>query len=310
MPEPILIPGCDRTAWFADDYPQPLVTPEKVVLHSTEGGTLPSYSGGASAPQVTLDPWRRRRYQHFPLNMPARALLNPASTPVSENRDGAVQIEIIGYSDGNYAVKHGNAEYDLDRLTDDDYDWLGQEIAAICEATGIRPVLTDKPWIEYPASWGLHTPSRMSSAEYDSFRGICAHKHVSGNDHGDADLDPDRLQAAVTRHSAASDPKIAAEQAELNAALAGWPGYVPLTVDGIDGPRTALARSQFMATLDSLAKQLDAEAARAKKRAALIVGITQEIRDRVLPRIHDDLAARLDAIETETETETETEASA
>lgn len=65
-----------------------------------------------------------------------------------------------------------------------------------------------------------------------------------------------------------------------------------------------------MATLDSLAKQLDAEAARAKKRALLIIGITQEIRDRVLPRIHDDLAARLDAIETETETETETEASA
>lgn len=257
MPQPILIPGYDRSAWFADDYPQSLVTPEKVVLHSTEGGTLPSYSGGASAPQVTLDPWRRRRYQHFPLNMPARALLNPASTPVSENRDGAVQIEIIGYSDGNYAVKHGNAEYDLDRLTDDDYDWLGQEIADICEATGIRPVLTEKPWIEYPASWGLHTPARMSSAEYDSFRGICAHKHVSGNDHGDADLDPDRLQSSIDRHSGNADPKIAAEQAALNAALADWPGYVPLTIDGIDGPRTALARSQFMATLDSLAKQLD-----------------------------------------------------
>ena len=42
---------------------------------------------------------------------------------------------------------------------------------------------------------------------------------------------------------------------------------------------------------------IDAEADRAKKRAALIVGITQEIRDRVLPGIHDDLAAKLDAIE-------------
>ena len=257
MAQPILMSGYDRTAWFADDYPQSLVTPEKVVLHSTEGGTLPSYSGGASAPQVTLDPWRRRRYQHFPLNMPARALLNPASTPVSENRDGAVQIEIIGYSDGNYAAKHGNAEYDLDRLTDDDYDWLGQEIAAICEATGIRPVLTDKPWIEYPASWGLHTPSRMSSAEYDSFRGICAHKHVSGNDHGDADLDPDRLQSSIDRHSGNADPAVLAEQQTYNRAMSGRPGWTPIPEDGIPGPLTTAAKEAYMTTLDELAQQLD-----------------------------------------------------
>ena len=49
MPQPILIPGYDRTAWFADDYPQSLVTPEKVVLHSTEGGTLPATAAAIRA---------------------------------------------------------------------------------------------------------------------------------------------------------------------------------------------------------------------------------------------------------------------
>ncbi len=300
MAQPILMPGYDRTAWFADDYPQSLVTPEKVVLHSTEGGTLPSYSGGASAPQVTLDPWRRRRYQHFPLNMPARALLNPASTPVSENRDGAVQIEIIGYSDGNYAVKHGNAEYDLDRLTDDDYDWLGQEIAAICEATGIRPVLTKKPWIEYPASWGLHTPARMSSAEYDSFRGICAHKHVSGNDHGDPDLDPDRLQSSIDRHSGNADPKVLAEQKAINAAMRGTPGYKPIPEDGQPGPLTTKAKEAYMTTLADIDAKLDkvlayARDAGTRKASHLTIEILQDLRKR-LPGEHADIDAKLDAL--------------
>jgi len=313
MPQPILIPGYDRSAWHDDTYPGVLfdLPMEKGVLHSTEGVSLPAYGvGGTDAPNVTLDPWRRLRWQHHPLNAASRALVNPASTEVSENKDRVWQVEIIGCSDTNWANWIGCPDRDLDRLTDDDVDWLGEQIAIMCDLTGVPPTLTtSRPWLRYPASYGL-SAARMSGPEYDAYRGVLGHMHVSGNLHGDPKIDRDRLQAAVTRHSAASDPKIAAEQAELNAALAQTPGYVPLAVDGIDGDRTALARSQFMATLDSLAKQLDAEAARAKKRALLIIGITQEIRDRVLPGIHDDLAARLDAIETETETETETEASA
>ena len=260
MPQPILIPGYDRSAWHDDTYPGVLfdLPMEKGVLHSTEGVSLPAYGvGGTDAPNVTLDPWRRLRWQHHPLNAASRALVNPASTEVSENKDRVWQVEIIGCSDTNWANRIGRPDRDLDRLTDDDVDWLGEQIAIMCDLTGVPPTLTtSRPWLRYPASYG-NSPARMSGPEYDAYRGVLGHMHVSGNLHGDPKIDRDRLQAAVTRHSAASDPKIAAEQAELNAALADWPGYVPLTIDGIDGPRTALARSQFMATLDSLAKQLD-----------------------------------------------------
>lgn len=275
MPQPILIPGYDRsdTAWHHDTYPGVLfdLPMEKGVLHSTEGVSLPTYGvGGTDAPNVTVDPWRRLRWQHHPLNAASRALVNPTSTEVSENRDRVWQVEIIGCSDTKWAAKIGRPDRDLDRLTDDDYDWLGEQIALMCDLTGVPPTLTtSRPWLRYPSSYG-NSPARMSGPEYDAYRGILGHMHVSGNLHGDPKIDRDRMQAAVTRHSAASDPKVAAEQAALNAALAQTPGYVPITVDGVDGPRTALARSQFVATLESLEKQI------AEIRASQTTGIERD----------------------------------
>lgn len=263
MPTPILIPGYDRsdTAWHYDTYPGVLfdLPMEKGVLHSTEGVSLPTYGvGGTDAPNVTIDPWRRLRWQHHPLNAASRALVNPASTEVSENRDRVWQVEIIGCSDTEWAAKIGRPDRDLDRLTDDDYDWLGEQIALMCDLTGVPPTLTtSRPWLRYPASYG-NSPARMSGPEYDAYRGILGHMHVSGNLHGDPKIDRDRMQAAVTRHSAASDPKVAAEQVALNDALAGWPGYVPITVDGIDGPKTQAAQEAYEMTLANLETKLDA----------------------------------------------------
>ena len=307
MPTPILIPGYDRsdTAWHDDTYPGVLfdLPMEKGVLHSTEGVSLPTYGvGGTDAPNVTIDPWRRLRWQHHPLNAASRALVNPASTEVSENRDRVWQVEIIGCSDTKWAAKIGRPDRDLDRLTDDDYDWLGEQIALMCDLTGVPPTLTtSRPWPRYPASYG-NSPARMSGPEYDGYRGILGHMHVSGNLHGDPKIDPDRMQAAVTRHSAASDPKIAAEQTFLNAALAQTPGYIPLTVDGIDGDRTELARSQFMATLESLAKQLDRiderlDGLATRKSAHLMLAILQALRDKVIPEKAEEIKAAVAALD-------------
>jgi len=306
MPQPILIPGYDRSAaWHDDTYPGMLfdLPMEKGVLHSTEGVSLPTYGvGGTDAPNVTIDPWRRLRWQHHPLNAASRALVNPASTEVSENKDRVWQVEIIGCSDTKWANKIGRPDRDLDRLTDDDYDWLGAQIALMCDLTGVPPTLTtSRPWLRYPASAG-NSAARMSGPEYDAYRGILGHMHVSGNLHGDPKIDRDRLQAAVTRHSAASDPRIAAEQAALNAALAQTPGYVPITVDGVDGPRTALARSQFMATLDSLAKQLDRIEDRmgglaTRKSSHLILAIAQALRDDLIPEKTEEIKAAVAALD-------------
>jgi hypothetical protein len=40
-------------------------------------------------------------------------------------------------------------------------------------------------WRPYPLSGQAGSPIRMSSADYDRFRGILGHMHVPGNTHGD-----------------------------------------------------------------------------------------------------------------------------
>jgi len=53
-----------------------------------------------------------------------------------------------------------------------------------------------------------------------------------------------------------SNPKILAEQKQLNAELAGWPSYRPIAEDGIDGDETQEARKFYMATLEGLQAQI------------------------------------------------------
>lgn len=170
---------------------------EKIVLHSTETSAkwgCPGYAGGGNAPTFTINPWPgyRKIWQHFNTNESARALLNPSSTPVSENRDGVCQIEIIGYSDARTAKTYG---YDLRNLTDDDYAYIGRLVGWIAREWDV-PLVTPDLWPSYPASYG-NSPARMTSREYDAFTGVLGHLHVSGNSHGDPTIDPAKIIAAA-----------------------------------------------------------------------------------------------------------------
>ena len=170
---------------------------EKIVLHSTETSAkwgCPGYAGGGNAPTFTINPWPgyRKIWQHFDTNESARALLNPSSTPVSENRDGVCQIEIIGYSDARTAKTYG---YDLRNLTDDDYAYIGRLVGWIAREWDV-PLVTPDLWPSYPASYGNST-ARMTSREYDAFTGVLGHLHVSGNSHGDPTIDPAKIIAAA-----------------------------------------------------------------------------------------------------------------
>lgn len=192
-------PGADLTKFFGHGGYSGIdqTRLEKIVLHSTETSAkwgCPGYAGGGNAPTFTINPWPgyRKIWQHFDTNESARALLNPTSTPVSENRDGVCQIEIIGYSDARTAKTYG---YDLRNLTDDDYAYIGRLVGWIAREWDV-PLVTPDLWPSYPASYGNST-ARMTSREYDAFTGVLGHLHVSGNSHGDPTIDPAKIIAAA-----------------------------------------------------------------------------------------------------------------
>lgn len=199
----LYLPGADRTSrWFLDDYPGQFTFShvEKTLLHSTETpktGACPGYSGGGTAPQVTLNPWAgyRKIYHHFPLNRAGRALGNPDSTPVSENKDFVVQIEIIGYSDPELGRKYGCY---LPDLTDADLNWLADQIAFIHKEWP-HPTTLPSTWPLYKvSSSNAMLAAHMTSAAYDGFKGILAHLHApKPSTHGDVALNIKALKAKI-----------------------------------------------------------------------------------------------------------------
>ena len=184
MTGPLFYPPADRTTqWFYGSYPgveMPRI--RKVLLHSTEGGGWPAYDGGSKAPQLTYDPRKHQWRQHFPLNRSARALMDPEGTPVRENRDEVVQVEIVAYADAGAARAAGGvyvADLDAQAVAE-----LGAFIAWMHRGWEV-PLVKAPVWLAYPASYGANTSARMTSAEYDSFAGVLGHMHASGNLHGD-----------------------------------------------------------------------------------------------------------------------------
>ena len=97
--------GAKRQSWGRDGGSF-TTSPDKILLHSTETGSFPGYGGGASAPHFTIDLGNGEVRQHSPMNRAARALRN-ASGGVQTNRDGVIQIEIIGTCDKIFARKYG-----------------------------------------------------------------------------------------------------------------------------------------------------------------------------------------------------------
>lgn len=180
----IYYPPADRTSqWFAGEYPgTEMLAVRKVLLHSTETGGWPGYDGGSRAPQLTYNPRTHQWRQHFPLNRSARALRDPDDTPVRENRDEVVQIEIIASADLKTARDNG-WQYigDLDAQAVAD---LGRFIAFMHVEWQV-PFIKAPVWLAYPGSYGADTAARMTSAEYDAFAGVLGHMHASGNLHGD-----------------------------------------------------------------------------------------------------------------------------
>lgn len=173
---------------FTRAYPGDRTNPNVVVLHTTETGSWPGYSGGATAPNLTVLPdvvnKRLRFRQHFPVDMSSRALRNE-SGGVETNTLNAVQVELVGTCSKDYARKYGYFYWP------DAPDWALKQLAAFLqwlEGEWKEFPLKDaapRGWRAYPSSYGNSNGQRMTFAEWRNAYGVCGHQHVPENVHGD-----------------------------------------------------------------------------------------------------------------------------
>lgn len=221
-------PAANRTAQnFASAFVGSTMSPNCLVLHTTEGTSWPSYDGGAVAPHLTALPdfdakkliWR----QHFPVTKSARALVNRAGG-VQTNTANCIQIELVG-TDGWASKANKNAPY---KLADkwcwptNATDWMLRDVAAF-----IRWCHTE--WgIPYRApyafdDWRGANSHRMSFSQWRAFEGVCGHSHVPENDH----TDPGAFPIARVLTMAAGGTNTNKENDDMPSVSDIWNGKIP-----------------------------------------------------------------------------------
>lgn len=183
-------PGASTAYWYGSKYPGSSMESNVIVWHSTEGTSLPSYSGGSEAPNFTAKPdFTKQRLvwnQHFDFDVSSRALVNAAGG-VETNTLNVVQVEVVGTCDPATHAKWAKSGY-AHLYTPDLPDWAIRDLAAFAkwahDQHGV-PLTSGVTWKAYPASYGSSAGVRMSFAQWNSFKGHCGHQHVPENDHGD-----------------------------------------------------------------------------------------------------------------------------
>ncbi|MEU6342228.1 peptidoglycan-binding protein [Streptomyces sp. NPDC046977] len=186
-------PGADQTHRYQDDYPGDPMEVNAVVLHTTEGRTLPDYEGGATAPNLTAKPDCKAQklgwYQHFDIDISSRALENRPGG-VQTNTLNVVQVELVGTCDPetrNRWIKAGDKQNEDFVFWPEAPEWALRELAkflAWAHTEHDVPLTGPSLWLPYPKSYGA-TSARMSFPQWNAFEGICGHQHAAENSHGD-----------------------------------------------------------------------------------------------------------------------------
>ncbi|MCZ0987987.1 peptidoglycan-binding protein [Streptomyces diastatochromogenes] len=182
-------PGASRANWYQDDFGGDPMEVNVVVLHTTEGPTLPGYDGGAVAPNLTAVPdlaaKKLKWYQHFDIETSSRALVN-LKGGVETNTLNVCQIELVGTCDPKTHAKW-QASGQAHIYWPDAPDWALQGVARFLawmhEEHGV-PLSGPSAWPAYPSSYGSGG-QRMTGAQWTAFKGVCGHMHVPENVHGD-----------------------------------------------------------------------------------------------------------------------------
>ena len=194
-------PGANTTAWWQTKWGGDLMEVNVCVLHTTEGVGLTDYDGGSMAPNLTavadMANKRLRWNQHFDIDRSSRALRNLAGG-VETNTLNVVQVELDGTCDYSKRTSWGSRVAGKDYIYwGDPPDWALRDLADFLRWLNTQhgiPLTGPSMWLTYgpdsrrpgvtPASYGA-SPARMSFAQWNAFKGICGHEHVSENDHGD-----------------------------------------------------------------------------------------------------------------------------
>lgn len=187
-------PGADHSRRYQGAYSGNAMETNVVVLHTTEGRSLPDYGGGGSAPNLTAVPdiaaKKLKWYQHFDIDTSARALVN-APGGVETNTLNVCQVELVGTCDPATRDKWVKAGYRQDAafiFWPDAPDWALAAVAAflrwVHKEHGV-PLTGPSSWPVYPKSYGSAGGQRMSFAQWNGFKGVCGHMHVPENSHGD-----------------------------------------------------------------------------------------------------------------------------
>lgn len=183
-------PPADRTSqWYPSIAGSAVFTKvDKLVLHTTEGSGWHNYGASGFGPHLTYHPKLRQWRQHIPLTKSATALNDPSSTPVRENRDNVIQIEIVGFAK-------------------DSINWSDEVCQDIAEFIkwlnkyGL-PLKAVEKWV------GPKANEHMSSSEWDNFKGVAGHQHVSGNDHWDpGPIDIDKIMGYAKKELIVNKPE-------------------------------------------------------------------------------------------------------
>lgn len=182
-------PRASLAAWYQSRYLGDQMNANTGVVHTTEGTTLPSYGGGASAPTFTLVPNVKGKtvavYQHFDVDRSARALVN-RSGGVETNTLNCVQVELVGTCDPA-TRKKWTAEGRAHIFWPEAPDWALLEFARLVrwlsDEHGVRLASTVK-WKAYPGSYGANGV-RLSGSQWLDYYGWVGHQHVPENTHGD-----------------------------------------------------------------------------------------------------------------------------
>lgn len=138
-----------------------LNVPAKLVWHTTEGSSLPVYSG--SHPHFTLNPKTGQLWQHISIRSGAMALKHPAGT-VETNRAHAIQVELIGFAKDT-GVWPASYYQNIARLA----RWIEAH-------AGVRRDST----VQFS-----NVPHRLTDQAWLSYSGHLGHQHVPVNDHWD-----------------------------------------------------------------------------------------------------------------------------
>jgi hypothetical protein len=152
-----------------------IACPPKGLLHRTEGssidGAIGAFRTTGSWPTITADSDARRKVQHYPLSISARALAHPAGS-IETNRANVVQIEWVGFS-------ADSPDEAADHLA-----WLGAEVVGPASRARGIPITCDVQFVGSDG-YGTGAPQRLDDGAWLAYSGWLGHQHVPHNDHWD-----------------------------------------------------------------------------------------------------------------------------